>query len=129
MPKLIKSKDQIIPEKVIASLVGKFVDVSENPLPETNKITGEVGLVNGWFGGFVAGYQKTIVGLNLVEQVMFPEPVTHFHILVSDGVMYVLSPKAVIHELTEEEFKKKCEEVNAKQKIIKQGIALPGRDF
>lgn len=125
MTNVLKSKETDITEELLASMIGKMIHVPTNEHVVVKQLTDTKEIVNVWFAGVVAGYDKQIVGFNYATD-EFCEPYTVYSLLLTDGHAYVLSPTACeVNEITMEDFTIMIEE---QQKIqdAKDSIILPG---
>lgn len=130
MSKLVKDLGTDVNENLVKELVGKFVNVPTNNHKVKDPIDGEI-VVNAWFAGRVAGYEKAYVIFDYINQEMLDVPKEYFNILLCDGMAYILADDSEIHEISEEEFAEMVAEHEAKLTLekVKPKILKPGSDF
>lgn len=133
MADIVKRQDEDVTQELIHSLVGKFIYVPTNIHIVNNELENKREQVNAWFGGQVAGYEIATIYYDYINDSFLEEPQTHFNILLTDGVGYILSNVSEIQVLTEEEFMKMVEEYNQKNllEVVEKNpeILIPGKDF
>jgi hypothetical protein len=104
MAEILKQVGETATEEFIGSLVGKYVHVPTNK----QLVQGENGkeeIVNGWFAGQVAGYEKAAIGFDFPQSQFLETPLVLFSVILTDGASYMLEPvQSAIVELTNEEF-------------------------
>ncbi|WMT39254.1 hypothetical protein RE628_17535 [Paenibacillus sp. D2_2] len=105
MPHVIKAKEQALTEEIVTSLIGKFVHTPTN-MHEVSTPTGATTMVNVWFAGKVAGFEKAVIGFNYEDGSFLETPQTYFNVHLTDGMGYILTTvnDLEINEVTEEEF-------------------------
>lgn len=116
MAQVIKAKDQVLTEEIVASMIGKYVHAPTN-MHEVQTPTGGTTKVNVWFAGVVAGYEKAVIGFNYEDGSFNEQPQTFFNVHLTDGMGYILTTTLdlEIQELSEEEFESLVEEKKAEQ--------------
>ena len=128
----VKEMDARLNEELLSGLIGTVVHAKTNELLDK-----EGNVHNVWFAGMVAGYQKSVIAFDYVEDKPLDEPKVQLQILLTDGMAYGLSETALeINELTDDEFLALVEEYTASEianEILlptkEKKIILPGRDY
>lgn len=119
--KIIKNESEPLEESFLRSLIGKYIHVPTNEHTTYDPMERDYVVVNAWFAGKVAGYEKAIFAYDYKNDEFFDEPKTIYKILLCDGMAYVISEeKSLFKELTKEEFIKMLAEHDAEKasKII-----------
>jgi hypothetical protein len=120
-----KLKGEELSEELLSGCIGKIISVPINEHIMNNQITGLKDVVNVWFVGTVAGFEKQTICYNYTED-EFMDPITAYSILLTDGHAYILAKDCEMKEITEEEFDTMIKEEEAKQKA-RDSIILPGQ--
>ena len=139
MSKVVKSKEDKLTLELIESLVGKYVHATTNvhELPRVDNPDVKE-KVNVWFAGQVAGYEVTVIKYSFEHDTILDEPIVNYHLLLTDGVGYVLSDTELeILELTADEFIELVAEHTTKDAVnsiltpdeSEKKILIPGKDF
>lgn len=120
---MLKTKENVLTEEFLSSLVGKLIHVPTNEHETEQELTGEKTKVNVWFAGVVAGYTKSHIAYNF-DICDFISSKEYYQLILTDGMCYILASDCEIEELTEEEFAKMVEDFQRSQDI-KNSIILP----
>lgn len=143
MTEVLKTIEQPLTEELVQNLVGKFIHVPTNNHKVPDEINGGDQEINVWFGGRVAGYEKAHIEYDYITNEFLQEPMTHYNVLLVDGMGYVLSNvgDVEIHEISKDEYEAMVQEFIASQIVAQQEnetialaqepkrILLPGDDF
>ncbi len=121
--KIIKKENEPLTETLLKDLIGKYIYAPTNEHLTYDPMEKDYVIVNAWFAGKIAGYEKSCFAYNYKTDEFFEKPKTIFKILLCDGMAYVISEeKSLLKELTEKEYMKMLAEHDA-DKISK--IILP----
>ncbi|MGA4519274.1 hypothetical protein ACPA0F_18610 [Solibacillus silvestris] len=124
----LKTVEQTFDESAIAGLIGKTIHVPTNK--HTVKQQAEDGsledtVVNAWFAGEVAGYEKALLQFDFTDGKFMDKPKVFFNILLTDGMSYQLAlTESEIIELDEAEFATLLAEHQAAIDVEKKALEL-----
>ncbi|WP_186381056.1 hypothetical protein [Paenibacillus xylanexedens] len=112
-----------VPKEAVADLIGKFIHVPTNMVPDPENEGEEV---NAWFAGQVAGFDTATLAFDFRDLTFFEdkgeENMHILSVLTTDGISYMLSDGHVeIKVLTKEEFDVMLTEHLAKQALEAEG--------
>lgn len=131
MSRIIKHIDEIATEETIKGLVGKLIHVPTNRHVINNPMEGgQEEIVNAWFAGQVAGYEKAVLVYDFETGEFFEEPHTFFNVLLTDGKGYMFELiQSEIVELTDVEWAELITEFQAIDAIndTAQKLLIPER--
>lgn len=124
---VLKTKEQPLTEELVGGMVGRIVHakINKHLVPKQSvlvdtPIEGMFEEVNVWFAGVVVGYQRSVIGVDLMAETaeiqLLEKPLVSFNVVLGNMSTYTLSDKELeIDEITGEELVVLFEEGKAQE--------------